>query len=599
MSEYGILYPHFQTFAMTLFTRDVFSQATTEVPNVTETPVATSTHTVVTRTYPTAPSSPSNNVGGGNDGPSWGLIIPILMIGLFLACVAFCLYWHKWRDKRSQRDQTGTTPASSFHRSYRGSRSNRGVDTIRDSMRSTTPLRSSVNEKTKAKQNRFKVTNVNVIPIQRPATGKYSFYWDQNHWKVCPYPPNMTASRHSGSRPLSPITEVDSPNKLSELSKNYDVSAQPSDFSPYHLTWITPNPPPSYEQSESKLVQEQSRCPIQVIATTTQHDGDHLQGYAPCKNSPFFPNNNTPTTECDVDSVNEGSQIRFIDDITSSQYTSYPSSPTMSRSNPGYSASPDTDDRSTSVASSYPETSYQPSSRQSERQSGYHNSGMTSLSDPFGENMSLPSSISQFQQQATVIEDHNNNSIVVPNSYLSYPAAKGLNYTLASSLESSDSTHYSDNTSMLPNVGSSSNTTGVQSVHGLRSLPLNNEHSGNVSQEDLSKLVDEMSSIRPNSSAEPTARVISISGQSFTADFHRSCANIPEEGQNSAGSTTTNEISFVWDNYPLNETPIMVRSNPELPLHVKEDQLYRKQTLERSARMSFHAPVLSEKQYWV
>ena len=475
---------------------------------------------------------------------------------------------------------------------------------MRDSTRSTTPLRSSLNEKIKAKQNSFKVTNVNVVPIQRPATGKYSFYWDQNHWKVCPYPPNMTASRHSGSRPLSPITEVDSPNKLSELSRNYDVSAQPSDFSPYHLTWITPNPPPSYEQSESRLTQNQSGCPIQVIATAAHHGVDHLQGYQPCKNSPFFPNNNTPTTECDVESVNEGSQIRFIDDVASSQYTSYPPSSTMSRSNPGYSASPDSDDRSTSIASSYPETSYQQSSRQSGRLSGYHNSGMTSLSDPYGENMSLPSSISQFQQQVTVIEDPNNNSVVVPNSYLSYPAAKGLNYTLASSLESSESTHYSDNTSMLPNVGSSSNTTGVQSSHGLRSLPLSNDHSGNVSQEDLSNLVDEMSSIRPNSSAEPTARVISISGQSFVVDSHRSSA-IPEEGPVSASST--NEVSFLWDNYPLNEEPIMIRSNPELPLHVREEQLCRKQTLERSPgkplershRMSFQVPVLSEKQYWV
>ena len=567
---------------------------------------SSSTHTVVTRTYPTSPSSPSNNVGDGNDGPSWGLIIPILLIGLFLVCVAFCLYWHKWRDKRPAGDQTGPNAALSFQRSYRGSKSNRGMDTMRDSTRSTTPLRSSVrsNEKIKAKQNSFKVTNVNVIPVQRPSTGKCSFYWDQNHWKVCPYPATMTASRHSGSRPLSPITEVDSPNKLSELSRNYDVSAQPSDFSPYHLTWITPNPPPSYEQSESRCVQNQSGCPIQVIAAGAHHGVDHLQSYQQCKNSPFYPNNNTPTTECDAESVNdEGSQIRFIDDIASSQYTSYPASSTMSRSNPGFSASPDSDNRSTSMASSYPETSYQPSSHQSERMSGYHNSGMTSLSEAYGENMSLPSSISQFQQQATVIEDPNNNSIVVPNSYLSFPAVKGLNYTLASSLESSESTRYSDNTSMLPNVGSSSNTTGVQSSYGLRSLPLSNDHSGNVSQEDLSNLVDEMSSIRPNSSAEPTARVISISGQSFAVDSHQ-CV-IPEEGPVSASST--NEVSFLWDNFPLNEEPIMVRSNPELPLHDRDQQLYRKQTLERSPRkslershrMSFQVPVLSEKQYWV
>ena len=498
--------------------------------------MTTATRAIVTRAYPTSLSSHRNNVGGGNDGPSWGLIIAILMVVLFLAGVAFCLYWHKWRDKRSQRYQADGTSGTSFQRSYRGSKSNRGVDTVRDSTRSITPLslRSSLNEKINTKRNSLKTTNVNVIPIQRPATGKYAVYWDQNHWKVCPYPTN----RHSGSRPLSPITEVESPNKLSELSKNYEVSAQPSEYSPYHLTWITPNPPPPYEQSQSMIAQGQARPPIQVITSTTQHDVDHLQGYKPCENSPFFPNNNTLTSECDIDSFIKGSQIRFIDD--SSQNTSYPSSPTLSRSNPGYSASLITDDRSTSLASSYTDTSYQPTSRQSERQSGYHNSGMTSLSDPSGGNMSLPSSISLFQKQAMRIEDRNNNSIVVPDSNLSYPAAKGLNYTLASSLASSDNTQYSDDTSMLPNVGSSNNTTGMQPVHGLRSLPLSNEHSGNISPEDLSKLVDEMSSIRPNLSAELTARVISNSGQSFTADFHRSCASVPDKAPNSASSTATN-----------------------------------------------------------
>ena len=570
--------------------------------------MSTSSKLIVTRTFPTLPVSPRADDNSGGDGPSWGLIIPILLIVLFLLCVGFCLYWHKWRDRRSQRDQKDATKgSSSFYRSYRGSRSSRGVDTIRDSTRSTTPLRSSLNEKVNSKHNNIKIKTVNVIPIQRPVTGKYAFYWDQNHWKAYPNPSTMSSSRHSASRPLSPINEVDSPTsnlgKLSELSKNYDVSAQPSEFSPYHLTWITPNPPPSYEQSETALTQEKNRQPQQVRKSSNDYDVDVLRGYEPYTNSPFFPNNNTPTTECDVDSVKEGSQMKFIDDVPSSQNTSYPSSPTMSRSNHGFSMSPDTDNRSTSIASSYPETSYQPSSRQSGHLSGYQNSGMTS--EHFSGNMSLPSSISQFQNQLTIVEDSNNNSIIVPNSYKSYPTARGLDYTLASSLASSDNTQYSDNTSMLPNVGSH-NTSGLQSALGSLSVPPSNEQSGNVSPEDLSKLVDDMSSIRPNSSTEPTARVISISGQSLSADFHHSCSNVAEEGPRSASSTATssqatsqNEGSFSWDSYPLNGLPAEVRSNPDLPLHVRADQLYRKHVLERAPRMSFHAPVLDEKQYWV
>ena len=575
------------------------------VLDVTDVPLITSTRAIITRTLATTTSSPRND--GIDNGPSWGLIIPILMILLFLACVAFCLYWHKWRDKRTGASQRDITSGSSFHRSYRGS-SCRGVDTIRDSTRSTTPLRSSANEKINTKQNSIKIKNVNVIPIQRSSTGKYAFQWTQNHWKAYPLPASNASLRNSGSRPLSPINEVDTPSsnvgKLSELSKSYDVSAQPSGFSPYKLAWITQNPPPSYEQSENS----HSRYPPQVRTSNKDGDADYLRGYESCTNSPFFPNNNTPTTECDVDSVAGGSQIRFIDDVTSSQCASCHSSPSMSRSNRGFSLSSEAEHRSTSVTSSYPETSYHPSSRQSETFSGYQNSGMTSLSDPHSVNMSLPSSISQFQQrQATVVEDENNNSIVVPNAYISYPTAKALNYTLASSMASSDNTQYSDNTSMLPNVGSH-NTTGVQSGLAPLSLPLSVEESGHASPEDLSKLVDEMSSIRPNSSAEPSTRVISISGQNISGQLYRSCSNIAEEGhQNSASSTATtsqatsqNDGSFSWDNYPLNGiSTIMVRSNPDLPLHVKEEQLYRKQLLERAPRMSFHAPVLEEKQYWV
>ena len=558
--------------------------------------MTTTTRSVVTRIYPTPPSSPSNNDGSGNDSPSWGLIIAILMIVVFLAGVSICLYWHKWRKKRSQRNQTGATPRTSFKRSYRGSRTNRGMDSVRNSTKSTIPLRNSLNEKINTKRNSLKVASVNVVPIQSPEVGKYAVYWDQNHWKVCPCPPNMTASRHSasGSRPLSPITEVDSPNKTAELSKTYEVSEQGSEITPYQITWITPNPPPPYEQSESKIAKGHALPTIQIETSNTQHDVDHLSGYEPCQNSPFFPNNNTPTTEHDIDSFFEESRIKFIDDATSSQTTSCPHSPDLSQSDSRIA-----DGRSTSLASSYPETSYEPSSRQSDRQSGYHNSGMTSMSDHSGGSMSLSGNMSRFEKQASCMEDKNNNSAAVPDSNLSYPAAKGLNYTLASSVTSSDNTQYSDHTSMLPNIGSSSYTTGMQSTNGLQLLSVTNEHSDFVSPEDLSKLVDEMSSIRPNSSTDPTVRVVDTSDQSFTAGFQQSCANTPTEAPKSASSTGTNEISFAWDHYPLNEMPATVRPHSEQPLHVKELENIYRQTLERSHRMSFQAPVLSEKQYWV
>ncbi|WAR23778.1 hypothetical protein MAR_037447, partial [Mya arenaria] len=89
-------------------------------------------------------SPPLLPVNDGGGGPSWGLIIPIIMIGLFLLSVVLCLWWHKWRDKR-QTLQISRSGNSAFSRSYRS----RGpMDSIRDSTRSTTPLRSSLNEKT-------------------------------------------------------------------------------------------------------------------------------------------------------------------------------------------------------------------------------------------------------------------------------------------------------------------------------------------------------------------------------------------------------------------------------------------------------------------
>ena len=150
----------------------------------------------------------------------------------------------------------------------------------------------------------------------------------------------------------------------------------------------------------------------------------------------------------------------------------------------------------------------------------------TSNTFPSTNYSSLPSSIAHFSKQ-NVIEDSNNNSVLVPNAYLSYPMAKAFNYTLASSLESSE-TQASDNTSLLPNVGSS-NTTAFPSTAMMTSLPQCTEPSGHTSPEDLSKLVDEMSSIRPieessmrpNSSVDPSSRIVSISGH-VSADHHGS-----------------------------------------------------------------------------
>jgi len=316
------------------------------------------------------PPSSLNDDTDPNKGPSWGLIIPIILIGVFLLSVLLCLWWHNWRHKR--RTLHVSRSANAFQRSYRSRSSGGPLDSVRDSTRSTTPLRSSLNEKAmKSARNNLnkntstvKVSSVNVIPVApgRMTNGKYAFQWDNNHWRA--YPTQTLSSSGRGTKPLSPINEIDSPSsmKMSELSMQYNIGSK-ADFSPYHLTWVTPNnPPPMVRPTDPKK-------PIRVVnnlaplAQRSRPSSGEItltpyEGYEPVVNSPFYPNNNTPTTECDTTS--EASQ-NFSQNGSrgghSSQYTSYPSSPKStirSTSQLGLSVSLDTEaTQRTSYSTSY------------------------------------------------------------------------------------------------------------------------------------------------------------------------------------------------------------------------------------------------------
>ncbi|XP_053394865.1 uncharacterized protein LOC123524408 isoform X2 [Mercenaria mercenaria] len=565
----------------------------------------------VTKTLP-PPRTTVNHSSDDNGGPSWGLIIPIIMIGIFLASVAICLWWHKWRDKRTLHIHRDHSSGSSFLRSYRGQRSNRsGFDAVRDSTRSTTPLRNSLNEKIANNNNNIvKVKNVNVIPVQqRPRTGKYAYTWDKNHWKAYATPTTMSSSGRLGTKPLSPINEIESPSsvKLSELSRNYDIGAQAS-FSPYHLTWFSSSKlPPPYDRSDShNRGNRVNRYPPTARRSSTEYTPAQNNAFEPTVNSPFFPNNNTPTTECDTGS--EASQIHHEDHRQGSQYTSYPSSPKSSIpsiSNTRLSISTDTEINRTGT--SYPESSFRTCTTSYDQsqsggfQTSTNPSGLTSTTEQASTNFSsLPSSIAPFSKQ-NLLPDDNNNSMMVPNAYLSFPMSKVLNYTLASSVASSD-THASENTSLLPNIGSN-NTSGYPGTTASRSYP---HSTGPTSPEDLSKLVDEMSSIRPveesssvrvNSSIEPASHIVSISGNSVLTDLHRSWSVVGEMERSSMTSTNTESQpslqngSLYWDNYPWSQAGS--KSYPDLPLQMHDS------FVQQSRQYSYQRPVLMETQYWV
>ncbi|KAH3695403.1 uncharacterized protein LOC127862293 [Dreissena polymorpha] len=569
---------------------------------------------------PVSLSPPAGSDDGTGSGPSWGLIIPIILIGIFLVCVVLCLWWHKWRDKRTLQMRN----TSAFQRSYRTRSSSGRQDAVRDSTRSTAPLRNSISEKisssgstesgTNRNSNIVKVSNVNVIPVQppRPMTGKFSFYWDKNHWKAFPTS-SLSASGRAGTKPLSPIDEIDSPSsmKLSDLSRSYKVNSK-ADFSPYHLTWNTPSHvPPAYEYPSShERFDPHMTVRVSEQNSTTKRfsSGDQTpmpnHGYEPAVNSPFFPNNNTPTTECDNTSDASQRHSRNGSHAPSLQYTSYPSSPkstVRSASNLGLSLSLDTTTtHRTSYTTSYHDpyhNSHEMSNSGLHASSSYPSADHTDMPTTLS---SLPSSIAKFSKQ-NILEDMNNNSVMVPNAYLPYTSNKFINYTLASSLESSD-THMSDNTSLLPNVGSSNNSGYPTSASGypimMTSYPARMEPSGHASPEDLSKLVDEMSSIRPveesssmrrNSFMDPSSRIVSISGHSASAEFRYSWNGLGNlQRLASTGSVNSQTGSMFWDNYPLEDSNS--RSVSDARLH---------DSLMRHVSQYSATPVLMDTQYWV
>ncbi|XP_062576366.1 uncharacterized protein LOC134238261 [Saccostrea cucullata] len=505
--------------------------------------------------------APKDDTGDGAV-VGWGVIIPVLLIVVFLVTVTICLLWHTWINRRRTSNSTEKTPdtekmSKRFKRSIKNT-----SDFVRGSTRSTTPLRSSV------------IENVHVTALQRQNADKFTFVWDKDNWRLCPPESRLQSSDFNNNtlrQHLSPIDE--SETSIANVSRTYNLSAHPP-YSPYHLTYIHA-PPPSYEESEvSSLGKSIPMHSLQTTNTTQSEESCSAcmkQGKSLTMSSPFHPHYNTPTTECGLD---EPSNIKFNSAATTnlSQYTSYPSSP-MSSSAGSLTASNIDTGPEASLMMSYPEPVCPPSSLQSDfAPSANQTPEETSQngSDFSGGIPSLPSSILYYHQQMT-----GDNSLKpfgkTPN--FSPHAFQG---SAGSSLISAD-THYEDNTSLLPNVGSSNtseNPTGSLQFHTNLSLnpslPLSNSvmpslqnpsiqfatsfnpsvqyfntlnpslqyanfaSSQNISAEDLSKMVDEMSSIRPFPPEETESRggvvhsVIGYEGtvgQSYVADI---CA--PQSG---------------------------------------------------------------------
>ncbi|OWF46204.1 uncharacterized protein LOC110456031 [Mizuhopecten yessoensis] len=438
---------------------------------------------------------------------SWGIVVPIVLVGLFIVSVIVFLYCHYMRKKQQQGPpDAANTSLGRFSRSLVGS-STTGIDYVRCSTRSTTPLRSSL-----------RGDQAFVMPMapqyHHGSQPKFTFYWEDDNWKLCP---DSVNNMRGHLNPLSPIDEMDSSlmsdDVYMDVSKSYDVGAQ-APFSPYHLTWVTPQaPPPSYEESEAGSPEKRLR--LMSVNTTNSEDT-----YSTCHTfdkDAFHVHNNTLATdgEYSANSMSRHKRKSAVlssavlsealtnTNLTNSQMTSYPSTPISSTGASLTTSSLDTgEDDDTSFVTSYHDTSYHISRQSVNNQSAAYTTARGSQGESEVSGVpSLPSSILYYHQK--MAGNRNVELMECPPRLLSQP----YNYSMASSMGSAES-HYTDNTSLLPNVGSS-NTSGNPSMS--MSIPHSNVPGvveqgcqGTMSPGDLSKLVNELSSIRP-SSTEPTS----------------------------------------------------------------------------------------------
>ncbi|XP_060072274.1 uncharacterized protein LOC132552150 [Ylistrum balloti] len=586
-----------------------------------------------------------------SDDSNWGIIVPIVLVGLFIVSVIVFLYCHYIRRKRQESPpDTTNTSLSRFSRSLVGS-STTGIDYVRSSTRSTTPLRSSL-----------RGDQAFVMPMaphyHSGSQPKFTFYWDKDNWKLCP---DSVNTMRGHLNPLSPIDEMDSSlmseDVYTDVSKSYDVGAQ-APFSPYHLTWVTPQaPPPSYEESE--IGSPEKRLRLMSINTTNSEDT-----YSTCQtfdkdSNAFHVHNNTPNTDAEFSAQCTSCPPKSVvltsavlsealtnTNLTNSHMTSYPSTPLSSTGASISSSSLDSgEDDDTSFVTSYHDTSYHISRQSVNNQSVYTSARGSQEESEVSGVPSLPSSILYYHQK--MAGNRNVEWMECPPRAFSHP----YNQSMASSMGSAES-HYTDNTSLLPNVGSS-NTSGNPSMS--TSIPHSNlpgvveqNSQGTFSPGDLSKLVNELSSIRP-SSTEPTSinkGIVNSAcayenniGESYVTEqilpqnasdgdgnlrhsiteLFRSwsvTAELDYSSMSSRGTTSMNtpqhENSFAWDNFPWHKNKEKQGQHHELTPHLLED--YNHNIVEPCASVSatdvnrlatpgrkvtFDVPVLVSKTYWV
>ncbi|KAK3085489.1 hypothetical protein FSP39_004122 [Pinctada imbricata] len=352
--------------------------------------------------------------------------------------------------------------------------------------------------------------------------------------------------------------------------------------------------------------------------------------YGKSISSPFYPHHNTPTTECAEQDSSQAIKIQseLTTNTNNSRFTSYPSSPRSSMSQTSSAAnSLMTSNLDTgvdaSLVTSYQEPACPPSSMQSDMQPSAENSELTHSTNSMGEPHyqkesdmsggmpSLPSSILYYHQRMAPSGN------VVATGNIPYFSVSGMNCSMGSSLESSEN-NYVDNTSMLPNVGSS-NTSGNPTMSTLFtsinpapaeiSHPVPTERTQNTTG-DLSKIVNDLSSIRVCSN-EPLS-VFPNTSENFTAfDGTEGLIGMEAEerraqpsGISATDGNFQHSLTELFRSWSV--TAELDFSSSSVEVYQRDDGL--KQTMEHGLidlhkhngkRRSFDVPILTDKIYWV
>ncbi|XP_046357072.1 uncharacterized protein LOC124135674 [Haliotis rufescens] len=495
----------------------------------------------VTTTHPV-------NIHYVSEGISWGVVAPLILIGLFLVAIASCLYWQSWKEKRRMRHFIAQQRPPDMMPNERSTETGMSIRSIESQI----SRGSSTCER------------VPVVPLRRQ-NSKFFLRSEEETRPVATL-----------ARKLSPIDERShhrSVDTMVTVAERSDDDGDGPLVPAIQVSWGTPKTSGTDSRLDV-LKGYENPCfsaPGKLVGNVYCEECNAMS-------SPYFPNNNTPTTEYDVESEKSGNVAGAMEPHDAV----YPSKAYHARH-----AMPTPFDGAEISSITVPESSHAQVLNNAQSSSGSMTSSGT---------LSLPSSISRFHASR-----HNN----TPN----YPFASTrncspmrLNFTVSSSIEVSD--HYSDNTSMYPCVGSSTTSIGTQAAYRTPLHSINSDDLKNYHLDPRSRSVSAPETRRASVEIVPGYKAYSVE-----VDLFRSI-NVSAQTSSGARSRLSASVSCsVAGGVAHHPTPVSADGaqwDTNSSMGTDKQVLDENQNVhgyDLSAlpgrKVKFTVPVLDKKQYWV